>query len=558
MSAIPDDPMDGLPPRISRLYRDYVSRSKRLLRIAAMYHILIFVLFFSAIWVTLKLRDLSAQDVIDAYYQTEQARQPLNTQINNFNDVVLNHRTGMIITVGENGSILVSDDNGKSWSHQDSGLSDDLSSIVFDDSGRVAVAVGDDGAILVSTNQGETWSAPSSHTGKNFNQVVISAERKIAFAVGDKGLIRKSSDNGETWDEPENLTANNINAIALSRDEKSILAVGDNGTILFYEDNGSNWMSVECGGHGKEGNDLNAIAFGNNGNEAIIVGDNATIILFRNTSRSCKDIPVDNGDTRMKRKLDFNAVKFSSDGKTAIAVGNNGSIWYSADSGDNWASGTSNVSDDLISIALSSDGSLAVTVGEDGTFLVSTDQGKTWSNRESKTRSELLSVVLNAGDKIAIAVGENGTGLRWDSLSADSPLTEREDISKQLRDAVMKQIPNEAVSDEISAAITLDVFYLRTVTVLLLLLMVHHLNKLIRYNLRLAAFYNARRDILLLVTEEALSEHMNFNEFEQLMRSLSPDHLDLTEKGASVFPPFWIKRSDPLSSSGLDRDHSRR
>jgi photosystem II stability/assembly factor-like uncharacterized protein len=64
---------------------------------------------------------------------------------------------GVVIAVGENGSVLRSSDKGVTWSSNNTGVSSSLLDIAYGN-GRF-VAVGEQGMVLVSTNNGSTWSS---------------------------------------------------------------------------------------------------------------------------------------------------------------------------------------------------------------------------------------------------------------------------------------------------------------------------------------------------------------------------------------------------------------
>ncbi len=100
---------------------------------------------------------------------------------------------GRLITVGTAGIVLSSDD-GVTFTRQNSGVTDWLVGICF--SGEKFVAVGEHGRILVSRD-GISWSsALSSGTTQRLNNVVYG--NGLFVAVGEAGTIVTSPD-AQTW-----------------------------------------------------------------------------------------------------------------------------------------------------------------------------------------------------------------------------------------------------------------------------------------------------------------------------------------------------------------------
>ena len=79
---------------------------------------------------------------------------------------------------------------------------------------------------------------------------------------------------------------------------------------------------------------------------------------------------------------------------------------------------------------------------------------------------------------------------------------------------------------EVLAEISFFATFVRVATVLVLFFMVQYLISLTRYSLRLAAFYDARRDAVLLTAEDRLPQPGSIAELDRMMRAMSPDALD--------------------------------
>lgn len=98
---------------------------------------------------------------------------------------------------GEFGTILKSEDAGKTWKQQKSGLESTLFGIHFTDASR-GIAVGMDSVILSTQDGGETWTPVSSpFQERAYYDVRVSGSN--AWIVGGQGTLLVSSDGGKEW-----------------------------------------------------------------------------------------------------------------------------------------------------------------------------------------------------------------------------------------------------------------------------------------------------------------------------------------------------------------------
>ncbi len=449
------------------------------------------------------------------------------SRVFDFDDVATNPVDGTVVAVGTDSSILVFSDDGKIRHEfkRAGGTQSDLRSIAFSGNGKTAIAAGDNGLILVSTDHGESWSSAESGTDKDFIRVALSKDR-IAIAVGDRGLIRVSRDRGKTWSRPDpsNITSKHINDIVLSNNGKTSVAVADDEVTLFSRDEGKTWVA-QINGDGKH--DVEAVAVHDTDKTAVAVGDNGSILSSCNKGESwerLKDIG---------KKDDFSDIAISGDGRIAIAVGRRGVIWTLTGAnlcqGRTWMKRDSKVGEHLEAVALNQDGSIAVAVGRDGTILVSEDKGETWTSRDSRTASDLYRVTLDFDGRSAVAVGENSTIL-W-LVSSDGTLV-LDKVNSKVNSLGTDR--TEDGGDNFQKLANQYTLFERTGIVLLLVFLIQYLMSLTRYNLRLAAFYNARRDAIRLTTVEALPQLGNVDELEQMVHALSPDGVDFGRSPKSV------------------------
>ena len=439
---------------------------------------------------------------------------------------------GTTIAIGGQGAILISTDEGTSWKYSSSRTESSLYAVAFSGDCEIAIAVGENGAVLVSTNGGGAWKASETHTGNDFNDVALSGDGKIAIAVGDRGLFRFSTDTGKSWSSPGNVTGKHVYGVALSDDGRTAVAVGRDNLIMVSSSGGENWEDWFDGGGrnvwidrgGEESDDFEAVALGGmNGKSAVVVGDNGVILFSPDAAKVGGWVSKSRG---RDRNSDFTDVAFSGNGSTAVAVGRQGVVWASTDSGKTWSRRDSRVGNSLEAVALSGDGEVAVVVGRDGDVLVSEDPGKrTWTSRESSTANRLYAAALH-GKRALVVVGEDSTILRSESSSGETfPTMERVRFPRREQQARAEE--ESPQPGRINLTESFQHYSLLVGITAVFMFMAQHLFGLVRYSLRIAAFYHARRDAIRLTWEKNFPNSTNIDELDQLMQALSPDTLEI-------------------------------
>ena len=468
------------------------------------------------------------------------------------------------IAVGRRGVIQVSTDDGNTWEGSSIGTRR-LDAIAFSGKCAVAIAVGRRGVILVSTDSGKTWDAPQTGTRNSFNDVALSDDGKTAIAVGDRGLFRFSRDGGQTW-EPDNVTSQNVNGVALSGDGDTAVAVGDDNFIRVFTKQDGKWIpgkdwtdhegnNAWTRSGGSKRDDFEAVALGSDGKSAVVVGDDGAILFSA-------DVRAGDGgwsrETGKEDSDDFKAVAISENGKTVVAVGQRGTIWRSVNGGKSWSFRDSRQGNTLKAVAVSDDGEVAVAVGRDGTVLASEDHGKGWMFHDGSMANRLYGVAFDARGRTAIIVGDKSIILRLEFSSGKTPSMEilREEVVPVGSDAGEQRVSPPDMTKTYSGGLfqrqaeieqrlvereqaDLNLFLIliyltRAGIIVVFMFIAQHLFGLFRYKLRLAAYYDARRDAILLVPKDALPRPRNIDEFDQLMQALSPDDLEIGRPSKTV------------------------
>lgn len=194
-----------------------------------------------------------------------------------------------LVAVGQRGHVLISDDQGASWTQVRVPVSSDLVAVYFPQP-ETGYAVGHDGVVLKSIDGGEQWSLVMD--GRQQNDVenpyldVWFDSAEEGYVVGAFGKILHTQDGGKTWvnkqdsvDNPSSMHIYNIERIAgqlylvgeqglfnrfnaqtqhfdklelpykgslfgLVGDQQSIWAYGLRGNLFRSADQGKNWQAI--------------------------------------------------------------------------------------------------------------------------------------------------------------------------------------------------------------------------------------------------------------------------------------------------------------------------
>lgn len=257
-----------------------------------------------------------------------------------------------LVAVGERGHILISDDNGASWSQVEVPTQAMLTGVTFVND-ALGFAVGHDAVILRTRDGGDSWQlvhfAPEEETP--FLDVWFeSADR--GFVVGAYGYFFVTTDGGDSWSfEPIGEDDFHLYGVALSDGGRMYMAA-EAGFAYRSDDGGESWAEMPSP---YDGTFYGTLALG---------GD--TVLLF----------------------------------------GMRGHLFRSEDGGDNWEELETNTEAMLTEGVVMPDGRVLI-VGLGGTVLVSSDEGRSFELVDTSSRLG-NSAVTTAADGSLIVVGEGG------------------------------------------------------------------------------------------------------------------------------------------------------
>ncbi|MBN1875102.1 MAG: hypothetical protein JXA33_12790 [Anaerolineae bacterium] len=125
-----------------------------------------------------------------------------------------------------------------SWASQASGTNKNLRAVYFVNS-SLGWAVGEEGTIRVSYNGGKTWSPQSSGSLQNLRDAHF-VNSMVGWVVGDGGTILHTNDGGLTWIRQTSNTSIDLSAVSFANGLYGWVA-GRSSTILHTTSGGLSW-----------------------------------------------------------------------------------------------------------------------------------------------------------------------------------------------------------------------------------------------------------------------------------------------------------------------------
>lgn len=327
-----------------------------------------------------------------------------------------------LITVGERGHVLYSDDTGKSWRQARVPTTQMLTAVFFI-SPQKGWAVGHDGIILLSEDGGENWrlqrdglaaqkqinleNREKAHRQVNNLEQALSAAEAAADGEQDSGVavadLEMELEDAQMDLEDAELTMEEpVSPPPLMdiwfADEQLGWAVGAFGTLVQTDNGGQNWQTpgIQID---NEGEYHYYGIVGNSDGRIFIVGEAGGLYRSLNAGDSWETIASPYSGSW------FGAVH-SSDPENLLIFGLRGNVFRSTDFGDSWHQGNS---DNTLSLAggdIAADGTI-VLVGSVGAVLHSADLGNNFAVQMQHDRLS-LGAVTTAPDGSYYVVGQGG------------------------------------------------------------------------------------------------------------------------------------------------------
>ncbi len=284
-----------------------------------------------------------------------------------------------LVAVGQNGTVLQSNDGGSTWVKVNSGTSLTLFAVASDGAGRF-VAVGSAGEVLV--RDGDAWERSTSPTARTLFDVRSGGPRSFLI-TGDHGVL--IAGNGLTWTTVP-ITGTRENFRSITGTPGARVVVGWWGTIL---DEARNWGTVETGTR------LYSVHVPPDG-APLAVGQGGAAFQRESGGWTPVSVPAP-------------ATLLGIDGPSAsdrLVVGDSGTAMHY--DGSAWRVEPTGVSTSVRAVWY--DGTRALAVGADGVALVR--ENGTWRQVPSGTTQFLRHIGGRSWGNLYVA-GDSGTLLHW-------------------------------------------------------------------------------------------------------------------------------------------------
>jgi photosystem II stability/assembly factor-like uncharacterized protein len=259
-----------------------------------------------------------------------------------------------LVAVGEHGHILISADEGQTWTQSRVPTRVLLTGVSFSDPTH-GWAVGHDGVILATTDGGVTWHHQDA--GDQLNTIYLDVrflDNVHGIAVGAYGKYVSTSDGGRTWAPGKPIDDEvHFNRLTVSPDNSTLYLAGESGLLLTSADRGAAWSRIAVPYEGS---------------------------LF---SLIC------------------------SDTRTLVLGGLRGHIFLTTDQGANWQPQESEPKVLLMGGLRLRDGTLVFS-GQGGHFFISRDAGRSFTHWKPEGFGTSVSDLIEAGDGWVVTVGEAG------------------------------------------------------------------------------------------------------------------------------------------------------
>ena len=296
--------------------------------------------------------------------------------------------------VGSRGTLLATNDGGRSWQAKPQPTEDVIRDIYFNDELNGWLVCERNIYELQSNNDPRAYLMKTSDGGEHWQRVNMrgaAVETRLSRAIFSRagrgwafggGAVYTTRDFGANWLKLQAPTR----YLLLGGDfidENNGWLVGTGSTILQTVDGGETWHHGRLLG-----------AFPNSTNHA-----NANVPSLATVGAA---------------KIRFNSVSFV-DGRLGWAVGSGGSIFRTVNGGSSWQAQTSGVATDLLDVKFL-DAAEGWAVGDDGIVLHTTDGGGHWFNERSPTAHALERIFFTDRGH-GWAVGCRGTIISYDVQS---------------------------------------------------------------------------------------------------------------------------------------------
>ncbi|KAE8755982.1 glycosyl hydrolase [Paraburkholderia madseniana] len=267
--------------------------------------------------------------------------------------------------------------------------------------GKRIVSVGDHGAILLSDDNGEHYRQAASVPISSMLTSVVFVDDKTGWAVGQWGAILRTDDAGETWRLQRVDIANDRPFFSVYfKDKSEGWAVGLWSLMLHTSDGGATWKDVALPPPpGSTKADVNLYGmFPNAKGELFISAEKGFVLRSADNGTSWTYLPTGYAGS-------FWSGTALRDG-TLLVGGLRGSIYRSSDDGQTWSNVSTSFHSSVNGIIQRSNGTV-LAVALDGVSMLSNDDGKTFGGAQRSDRLP-LTAAAQAQDGRVVLFSDSG------------------------------------------------------------------------------------------------------------------------------------------------------
>jgi photosystem II stability/assembly factor-like uncharacterized protein len=314
-----------------------------------------------------------------------------------------------LVTVGERGIVLLSDDSGVTWRQAKVPVSVTLTAVRFA-TPRIGWALGNFGVVLYTEDGGETWAKQLD--GMQAAKIVLdSTKTQTQGSKDNAGALQKQLASSQQ------LVADGPDKPFLDlyfENERSGFIAGAYNLIFRTEDGGKTWQPWQ--NHVDNPKGLHLYGIRSAGSEIYLVGERGLFLRSK-----------DKGKTFNALRTPYEGTYFglitTKDGGL-LAYGLRGQAFWSGNHGNSWRKIETGISISLTASAELQDGTL-VLVSQGGDVLVSRDKGHSFKRIIIPAPSPFTGVAQAADGSLVLAGVRGMTKIPNPSLSTgSSPRTE--------------------------------------------------------------------------------------------------------------------------------------
>jgi photosystem II stability/assembly factor-like uncharacterized protein len=275
--------------------------------------------------------------------------------------------------------------------------------------GNRVVAVGNDGNVLLSDDEGQTWRLAKPATDELLTSVVFTSPKE-GWAVGQDETVLHSTDAGETWTRQYiKPAADQVLFTIISLAPGHLFSSGSYNLILETQDGGANWKESKID---NLDDDYHLNCAVNRGDDVMVTGEGGHAFIRYAGAWTPMKLPYEGSQFACATGADGSFYSFGLRG-TAFRALPGAKEWTKLDSGTQRS---------FFGAANLANGHIALVGGNGLVELLDTTTGK--MSPVPRPTAETLSGVIESKDGKLIIVGDDGVHLVDPAAAADAGVSQ--------------------------------------------------------------------------------------------------------------------------------------